>query len=264
MIDAIITTAARQQHILESEAIQLAREWDIPYVKRNNRSVDSLFPEYQVTNVAVLDYQANITLHKQDQEPIKYHPGMSTIRIKRLQDGNNDPMVDILNLLPDDTLLDCTLGLASDAIVAQYVASDGQVIGLEADPLVAMFTKKGLQTYQAEQEVMQNAMRKIEVIHADYNQFLADAPDRSYDFVYFDPMFRKTVDESRSMQFLKVHCCNEPVTEQAVRDAMRVARKMVVLKERTYSREFKILGFTPTIRPNSSFSYGIIRLEGLQ
>ena len=261
MIDALITTASRQQGMLEKEAMRISEDWDIPYVRRGKASIKSFFAKYGVTNIAVLDYQMNVILYREDQEPIKYHPGMSTIRIKRLQVGNNDPMVELLQLGKNDTLLDCTLGMASDAIVAQYIASGGQVTGLETNRLLALFTARGLKTYIADDLTVQEAMNRIKVVHADYNRFLAEAADNAYDYVYFDPMFRSTVESSSSMQFFKSHCCDQPVSIEAVREAKRVAKKMVVLKERTYSREFKRLGFEAMIRPNSSFSYGIIRLE---
>jgi hypothetical protein len=263
MIDAIVTTALRQQHMIEVEAIKLSAEWNIPYVKRGKSSINSLYNRYGVSNIMIIDHEFNLILHKKEYEPIKYHPGMSIIRIKRLKAGNNDPMIDILKLKSGDTILDCTLGLSSDAILAQYVAQNGQVTGLESNKLLALFTHYGLQNYHIDDKDIQAAMKRIQVINCDYNDFLENAPDNSFDYVYFDPMFRNTVENSNSMQVFKSHCCNEPLNEQAVKNARRIARKMIILKERTYSQEFSRLGFKRKCRPNSSFSYGIIEIGGV-
>ena len=262
MIDAIVTTALRQQHIIEGAALKLSLEWNLPYVKRGKNSINSFYKRYNVSNIIIIDHELNLILHNKEYEPIKYHPGMSIIRIKRLKAGNNDSMVDLLQLKSEDTVLDCTLGLSSDAIVAQYVAKNGQVTGLESNKLLALFTHYGLQNYNIDDKDIEAAMRKIQVINSDYNEFLEKAADNSFDYVYFDPMFRNTVETSNSMQVFKSHCCKKPLNENAVKNARRIARKMIILKERTYSQEFSRLGFKTIYRPNSSFSYGVIEIGG--
>ncbi|OEF96007.1 class I SAM-dependent methyltransferase [Desulfuribacillus alkaliarsenatis] len=262
MDDVIITTASRQQIDLEPVAREIATEWNIPYVKRKKHSVQSFNSRYNVDNVLVLDHQKNIIWHNQ-HGAIKYHPGMALIRIKRLISGNNDSMIDLLDIKDDSIILDCTLGLASDAIVAQYVAKEGQVIGLEAERLLALFIKRGLTVYDEDiDSQIKQAMTKIKVIHMNYNEYLQQAPDKSFDIVYFDPMFRDGISLSPNMQMIKTRCCNDAIPIETIEQAVRVARKKVVLKETTYSNEFKRLGFKQIIRPNSSFTYGIIDVEG--
>lgn len=260
--EAIITTASRQQKELEPLANQLSSQWQLPFIPRGRHSVTYFYTEYGVSNVFVIDHLNNVTWHKKGEESIKYHPGMSIIRIKRLKSGNNDSMIDLLNLQPTDVILDCTLGLASDAIVAQYVAYDGQVVGLEADRLLAQFTQHGLKHYPEQDEITKQAMLKIKVIHGNYTDFLKSAEDKSFDYVYFDPMFRRSINASETMQVLKTRCCNDPLNLESVEQAIRVARKKVILKETNYSKEFTRVGFKQIFRPNSSFSYGIIDVEG--
>ncbi|OEH84797.1 hypothetical protein BHU72_08155 [Desulfuribacillus stibiiarsenatis] len=260
-MNVMMTTASRNQQEIEPGAKKLSLEWGIPFVSRHKTSVLGLMEQYQMEDIFVLDHQLNIKWYKKGHEPIKYHPGMSIIRIKRLKIGKHDPMIDFLNIGPTSNLLDCTLGMASDAIVSQFVATSGKVVGLESEKLLALFTKRGLQTYQSEDDDIKQAMRKIEVICSNYEDYLKDSPNDSFDVVYFDPMFRRTVDSSSSIQHMKSRCCNSPLSIESVEHAKRVARKKVILKETSRSREFSRLGFTEIYRSNASFSYGVIDVE---
>ncbi|MFZ7943124.1 hypothetical protein ACO1D1_05675, partial [Neobacillus sp. 19] len=48
--------------------------------------------------------------------PFFFHPNSAMFRIKRLLSGENDPFADAAQLTEGMTILDCTLGLASDAV----------------------------------------------------------------------------------------------------------------------------------------------------
>jgi hypothetical protein len=98
------------------------------------------------------------------------------------------------------------------------------------------------------------------VIQADYRHFLRTLPDRSFDIVMFDPMFRQTILESTAMQMLRPLANSEPLDEASVREAVRVARRVVLFKERPESGEFERLGFTKA-RESSQFTWGVIRVE---
>ena len=56
-------------------------------------------------------------------------------------------------------------------------------------------------------------------------------------------MFRQTVNRSSGLQPLKKLANPRPLDRESVREAVRVARKRVVLKERLMSGEFERLGF---------------------
>ena len=77
----------------------------------------------------------------------------------------------------------------------------------------------------------------------DYLDYLRQQKDNSYDVVYFDPMFRKPLTASNGISPLRSVANHAPLSEEAVAEALRVARQRVVMKEASGSEEFARLGF---------------------
>ncbi|WP_242833057.1 class I SAM-dependent methyltransferase [Desulfosporosinus acidiphilus] len=207
-----------------------------------------------------------------NQERITFHPSMALIRAMNILGGSSDRFLAAAQLGLGDFFLDATLGLASDSLIAALAVGDhGRVLGLEKSPILAVVMQDGLKHFgehsfnvktepkkQAWLSLVQ-AARRIEVQWADHGEFLSHCPSESFDVIYFDPMFRKTFHESASIQPLHQWSEHSPLDLQTVREACRVARKRVVLKERKDSAEFKRLGFD--VLPGgrySSVDYGVI------
>ena len=149
-----------------------------------------------------------------------------------------------MGLQPGMQVLDCTLGLGADAIVASFAVGDGgSVTGLEASPLIAAVVGYGLAHFVAENYPIQEAMRRIQTVQTDYLAYLKAQPDASVDVVYFDPMFRHPLRESVQLAPLRTSADHRPVSLGAMEEAKRVARQRVVLKENSRSLEFARLGF---------------------
>ncbi|MGZ4112572.1 MAG: class I SAM-dependent methyltransferase, partial [Tumebacillaceae bacterium] len=87
-------------------------------------------------------------------------------------------------------------------------------------------------------------------------------PDRSVDVIYFDPMFRRTVQKSDAIEPLRLLGDDSPLSLEAVEEAKRVARRCIVLKERWYSQEFERLGFRLPRKSSGSTNYGVIEIGG--
>ena len=66
-------------------------------------------------------------------------------------------------------------------------------------------------------------------------------PPKSVDVVYFDPMFEVPIEESPQFKPLRGHLLEGAFTEHILEKAKRVARKRVVVKERTFSSIFKTM-----------------------
>lgn len=193
--------------------------------------------------------------------PMFFHPSMSFVRVKRLLQEEGDTMVEVSGVAEGDVVLDCTAGLASDSIVFSFVAGPkGRVIAVESAPALYMLVRVGLSRYETHLERFNEAMRRIELQCDDHERVLERMPDRSVDIVYFDPMFRHPIEESSGIQPLRQLANHEPLSESAVRQAMRVARKRVVLKEHRDGDEFKRLGFERQFRPGTKIAYGVIML----
>ncbi|MFZ5898215.1 MAG: class I SAM-dependent methyltransferase [Bacillota bacterium] len=255
----IVTTSLRTSAEVRDLARRLAGELGCPFVERNKLGLDALAALYGADGIVHVG-EKRVSLLIGGQE-FFYHPGMAKLRIKEIIAGKTDQMVKALGLLPGDTVLDCTLGLGADAVVASYIVGvQGRVVALESTPVLAVLMRHGLQTYNGnESGELVRAMRRVEVVCARHEDFLRDSGDGTFDVVYFDPMFRKPINASSAMEPLRLVANNEPVKAATVDEAIRVARKRVVLKERRGSDEFSRLGFTRVEGGRySPIAYGII------
>ncbi|MBO8140984.1 MAG: class I SAM-dependent methyltransferase [Firmicutes bacterium] len=191
---------------------------------------------------------------------IFFHPGMARPRIRQLERGKPDVMVEAMDLGPKDSVLDCTLGLGADAIVASYVVGEaGRVVGLETVPVLAELVRRGFREHDPGHAGTRAAMRRIEVVTADFRDYLAQLPAGSFDVVYFDPMFRDPVMESASMRPWRELACHRPLSPEDIALARRVARRRVVVKERACSPVFEELGLsTVTGGRRSRVAYGAV------
>src|SRR5256885_973796 len=80
----------------------------------------------------------------------------------RARRGEPDPLLTAAGLRPGETVLDATLGLGGDALLAAH-ATGTKVIGLEIDPLLGAFTQAGLRRMPG---------HGIEVVKADHRDWL--------------------------------------------------------------------------------------------
>ncbi|MGI6093610.1 MAG: class I SAM-dependent methyltransferase [Veillonellaceae bacterium] len=262
MAHAVVTTVRNATGTDESIGRMFASELGTVFVERNNYSIANLKNLYNVENIVVVTKSGPVIYTLAGE--YYFHLSMAELRIKNLKNGKHDHMTDAMGLFPNASVLDCTLGLASDAIVASYcVGNNGKVVGLEASPLLALITKYGLQNHISDLPGVTEALRSITVENADYNSQLAKYDDNSFDVVYFDPMFRRPVHESSNMKPLRYLADHRPLTVEAVNEAKRVAKRRIVIKETKDSSEFSRLGVDTIVGGKySSVSYGLIQLGG--
>ena len=244
------------------QAKEIAVFLQVPYVRRGRRSLNTLRRICQTDTLIIAADSGPIANTPQGE--LIFHVGMAALRIKNLQDGKPDHMAVAMNLQEGTSVLDCTLGLGSDAMVASALTGNqGAVTGLEASPLIAFITGWGLSHFTAENMKLTSAMRRIKVVASDYRQYLEHLPDKCVDIVYFDPMFRRPIQTSSGIQALRHFADNSELEKAVLRQACRVARQRIVVKETQGSLEFSRLGITTyTGGKYSSIQYGIIEVEG--
>ncbi|SEJ15841.1 Putative SAM-dependent methyltransferase [Bhargavaea ginsengi] len=254
----IVTTGQHPDEESVRLAQHVAGELGTDFVPRKKRSVRKLMGEFG--RPVVVAGKERYEYHTDpDVKPLFFHPGLAAIRIKRLQSGGNDAMVDVCGLRPGDTFLDCTMGLASDSTVASFVTGpSGRVTACEADPMVTYIVGHGLATYSDSPEEVLESMRRIDVRNTQASDFLQNCDSKSYDIVYLDPMFEETIEEAAAFAPLRSAGVHNLPDERLFRDAVRVARRRVVLKAHFRSELFDRYGFTRIERPNTKFHYGFI------
>lgn len=258
-IDFIVTTAQRPTLGMIQQANAIADKLSAPFVPRERVSLAAIREKYGISKILVITATGPI-VHTAAGEYF-FHLSMAELRIKNLISGNHDHMVTAMELTPGMAVLDCTLGLATDAIVASFVIGEqGMITGLESSPVIALITGYGLQNFTVDSDPMiTNALRRVKVINVDYSEQLKTYADNSFDVVYFDPMFRVPIQKSSNVKPIRSLANMQPLTFEAIRQACRVAKKKVIVKETAGSNEFARLGIKKIVGGKySSIHYGVI------
>ncbi|WP_226681677.1 class I SAM-dependent methyltransferase [Sutcliffiella horikoshii] len=254
----IVTTAGRTNEEMIQTAKQIAQDLGCMYIQRNKKSILSLSKEYN-QDVLVIGKDRYEWYGENATEPVFFHPNTAGFRVKRWLQGETEPFLEATALVEGMSFLDCTLGLASDSIMASLATGEkGKVWGIEGNEVLAYLVKKGLSAWESENSMVNDAMRRIEVLQAMHQDFLSALQDDSFDVVYFDPMFDIEIQESNGIAPLRNIAVKEAFNKQTLVEAMRVAKKRVVLKDHWQSEKFAQYGFTVMKRKTAKFHFGYI------
>lgn len=258
----IITTAGRASSELEAKAKKLSISYGIPYKERNGLSIEALKKQFDDDVVVVGKERLFIALLHGDDSKLFFHPNLAMVRARRMLKGEDEPLLQVAKLKEGMSFLDCTLGLASDSIIASLAVGDnGSVTGIEGNNLLYFLANEGLASFSSGNKDFDEAMRRIKVVHSEHDSFLLQAETDSVDVVYFDPMFPEGIDASSGMNSIRGQALMTEITAEVIDEAKRVAKERVVLKDHWKSERFARLGFTQHKRKTSLFHYGTIELS---
>lgn len=257
----IVVTTTQSKTSLSSELISFLDETNFSFVQRENSSIKSIQKKYNAEAVIVWHKDGPV-IHMEGKK-FYYHPSMAKNRISLYRKkGIIDPLIKACELSDGDKFLDCTLGLGADALVVAYFNSQGQTISLESSQIIATIVKWGMKLYTSELTWLDEAVKRIEVINSNYLTYLSLLADKSFDIIYFDPMFRYPLLKSEPLTPLRLLANHSPLSLEAIAEASRVARKRIVVKELARSGEFDRLGIkTFASSTNNKITFGIIELE---
>ena len=257
-MEFIITTITKVNTDLIYQAQALAQKFNKKFVTRNNLSLERLKQDNNVDNILIFT-KDGLKAHT-SQGDLFFHLNMAQLRILNLSRNQKDHMVEAMDLKPKMSVLDCTLGLGTDATVASYIVGEnGKVVGLESATLIYLITKYGLANFNHDNIAINHSLRRIESFNLHYLDYLKAQGDNSFDIVYFDPMFRKPIQDSANFKPMRAIANMEQLQSKALVEALRVAKKRVVIKETKDSMEFKRLNISQIYGGKySSVSYGVI------
>lgn len=256
-----VTTAYRVTDQLRERGKKIAKDHHILYLERQKRTLESMMNEYDCGIIVVgkdsLTIQANPA-----SKPFFFHPNVAMLRVKRWLKIGDDPLIKACKIVAGDKIVDATLGLGSDAILASLAAGKyGHVLGMEASFPIWLLVKEGLSSHQTNMKEVDVAMRRIMVENISSETWLGEAADKSVDIIYFDPMFSEEVKGSTGFDPLRSFAVHTEMTEKMINEARRVARKRLVLKDHFRSERFAQLGFQVQKRPSATYHYGVIEIE---
>ena len=242
-----VTTPLRPSAATEAQAREAAARRGLPYVARGALAAAEVARAAGVEALLVLSPRASILWTGGGER--RWSAGMGALRAKRAaaraagardDPTERDPFLEAAGLRPGDRVLDCTVGLGADALVAATAAGpEGRVVGLEASVALAAWVGEGLS------RCGDPAASRIEIRAGDHADALAALPDGSFDVVLFDPMFRHARAEPAGFDLVRRLADPRPLSPAALERARRVARRWVVVKDGAPGWDLARLGLTP-------------------
>lgn len=246
----IITTSLREIEELIAHAQALALDLGADYQSRRKLSLAKCLERF---GPFYLLYKDRLSFINADASELTFHPDTAALRIK----APHDALVSLLGKSPK-TILDTTMGLASDSLVMAAVGN--QVTALESQDVIFQVVSRGLASYQTDDKQLEKAMRSIKAIKSDSLSFLKSQADNSFDIIYADPMFSETIKESENLEAIKPLANGSRLTEEWLNEAKRVAREKIIIKAHFRDTVFEELGFERQVRPNQKLHYGVLEL----
>ena len=247
-MQSLVTTAPSGD---PSEARELAARFGLHAEPRAGRALSTILAGAAGAPVLVLAAR-RADLYERGRA-FRASAGMAVLRVLRAARGEVDPIVAHAGLRPGDTVLDATLGLGGDALIAAH-ATGRRVVGLESDGTIAAFTQASLRRLGNHGR---EPGRNVEIIRADHRAWLREQPDSSFDVVLLDPMFRRSGDAASLFDLLRFHAEHAPLDPRTLREAQRVARRGVLLKDAARGEELQRLGVVPRLsRRSAALAFG--------
>ncbi|RXI97929.1 protein-L-IsoD(D-D) O-methyltransferase [Anaerobacillus alkaliphilus] len=255
----IVTTSLRPTEKMISKAKAVANDLDLPLIKRNKEPISTLHQQYHCD--IIVAGSNRLSIYKlENEQPLFFHPNSAMFRVKRILKGEGDPYLQATKLTSGMSVLDCTLGLASDSILSSVVVgNNGKVVGIEGNRYLAYLVREGLVTWDSGIREMNEAMQRIEVVSANHLDYLRHEKTNAYDVVYFDPMFEVKI-ESEGINAIRKLAVYQDLDEETIEEAKRVARSRIVLKDHWQSSRFQRFNFQVYKRTTSQFHYASIEI----
>jgi SAM-dependent methyltransferase len=247
---AVTTSRAPRRDDLAA-ARDSAGRWQVPFVERGDQALAAVASAAGVPALLVLaPDRAALWV---DGHTASWDAGMGALRLKRLRSGERstrDGFLDAAQLRAGDAVLDCSLGLGTDALVAaEAVGPAGRVVALEASAPLAALTAEGLC------RLRDAAAARVAVHHADAADWLSRAAGASFDVVVFDPMFRRPRAQPPGFDLVRQLGDPRPLAPETLAQARRVARRAVLVKDGAPGWELARLGLTPL--PGSRWAHRV-------
>jgi len=221
--EVVVTTSKSPSDAVCAEARRLADAWGLPVVDRNRRSVATARGHAATALVCT----AEGWVAESPRGRLTFHQGTAATRLRALRHGDTDPLIRAGELRPGDRVLDATLGLGRDALVAAWaLGPDGEVLGVEADLVLAVLATEGFAG-----AIPRPGSAPVQVRHGDSRQVLAELAARGehVDVVLLDPMFTDPRASDHGFALARDHTVGTPLTPEWVALARAVARRWVVV-----------------------------------
>lgn len=245
-MELLVTTCGTPCGKVLHRAREAAARWGAPFVERGWKG--PLQPLLGQAKAVIVFGDLRVELWDAEGHTA-FHDGLAALRLGRYARGDRtDPLVRAADFQPGDAVLDATLGLGQDSLVAaRAVGPTGRVLGVERSAALHALVDSGLESRPQDPQAC-----RIQACRGDSAEVLAALPPRSFDVVLFDPMFGRSQGAQPPFQLLRRHASHAQLTPELLALGRRVARRVVVVKAARYSDALRQLGLAP--EPHSRFT----------
>jgi 16S rRNA (guanine1516-N2)-methyltransferase len=248
----VVTTSHKPNRQQVLRALEIADELGVRYVSRRH-----FIPR---KDEAILVVESDRLSALKDGKRFFFHPSLAVIRKSNLDTAERDYLIESLELNGDEEVLDCTLGLGSEAILMAHFLPQGRVIGLEKSPLIKLVVEDGIKRKEKLYKWIQKAVERIEIVQADYKEFIRKT-ERKFDCVYVDPMFEHPSYDSSAMNSMRPFADKSNVEIEDIEIMKEIAKKRVVVKAKWNDSIFERYDFDRVIgSAKSGIGYGVIEV----
>jgi len=245
----VVTTSHKPKKKQIEIAKKLAEELDVDYIPRGLLS--DMVKNGEVDFYYVVEHDGRLVIRWKGGE-FFFHPATAMVRMRNINAGGKDYLIESLKLEGHETVLDVTFGLGAEAILIARFLPKGRVIGIEKSPHVYRIVKWGIENYVSKTKWINDALKRITVINADFREYIKNLEDDSVDIVYCDPMFENPIYESNSINPIRPFASYDTLDKEDVEEMLRVAKKRVILKSHIKDTLFARLSIRDFIGSKSS------------
>lgn len=253
----LISTSSKTNAYLTEQAKELSQFLQMPYVPRMHQSVEELLDTHHCSGTLVVTKEGPSFVTKEGV-PHQFHLSMAHLRLLEIDRGRTDHLLRAIGYQTVTSVLDCTAGLGSDSAVISYGCPQlTRHTAIEGHPILGYITNYGFRHFQHKNQSVTEALRRIQLVICNYQEYLNQIEPNRYDVIYLDPMFENPVYESPQFQQWRGHLLESKVTLEIVELALEKSKRLVI-KERKGSRLFKDI--PPVLMVGgkySSIAYGI-------
>ncbi len=219
-----VTTSYHPSPTLVQRAQELSRRLRAPYIPRDGhgrlfRTGEELWYIIGKDRESVRSAQTEIFVHvgmmKLKRGPGRQHPMLRAIAP--------------LTLPVPSTVVDATLGLGQDAF-HMGIMLETNVLGVEASPVILALLEEGTARLRRAGDRWSEGVGRLSVLPGDAETALAGMQTSAHPVVFLDPMFESPLRSPPGWEVFRSFAVSAPLTEEALRQAVRVAADRVVLK----------------------------------
>lgn len=252
----VVTTSYHPTEEMVKIARRLAEEYNVKYI--NRRHLSEKLKKNEIDFYYVVEKNLMLSI-KWNNNKLFFHQGIAKIRMENYLHGEKDYLIESVKPTKDSLIYDATCGLASEALLLAYFSK--KIVATEGSIHVYRIVKWGLERYISNVEWINEAKNKIELIHANYKEYIRKVEDNFFESVYCDPMFENPIFKSNTINPLRSFAVYENLNINDIEEMIRISKKRVVIKTNIKDSLYKNVKFLfdeEYLSKKSGVVYGVI------